>query len=256
MSLDERDIARAAEILEDARLSRTPVEPLSELLPTLDLSCAYRVQAEWVRLHVGSGAQLKGHKVGLTSRAMQEQLGVEQLDAGCLLDDMFIAGGAVAASRFIQPRVEPEVASVRPALEVIDSRIRDWRITILDTVADNASCGGVVLGDASLRLSEVDLASTEVVLAKAGRPVEAGTAVAVMGNPLAALAWLANLLAQRGEELLAGQVVLPGSLTRAAVAGPGDRFEATFTGLGSVAVSFLGEPEEDRGRPGAGGRGC
>lgn len=265
MALDERDVAWAADMLENARRSRSPLEPLAKLLSTLDLPSAYRIQGEWVRRRVASGARVEGYKVGLTSRAMQEQLGVDQPDAGCLLDDMFITGGTVAASRFIAPRVEPEIAfvlgrplrgpgvtvaeaaaavgSLRPALEVIDSRIKDWRITILDTVADNASCGGVVLGEASLGLSEVELGSIEVVLKKAGTPVEVGTAAAVMGNPLAALAWLANLLGQRGEGMAAGQVVLPGSMTRAVPAGAGDDFEATFVGLGSVAVSFVGDVE-------------
>lgn len=261
--MDDSEIGKLADVLEDASRTGVSVEPLSTTFPSLDISSAYRVQAEGIRRRFDAGAVLKGHKVGLTSVAMQAQLGVDQPDAGCLLDDMFYPEHEpVPAGRFVQPRVEPEIAFVLDAplagpgatvadaaqavgyvmgsIELIDSRIRDWQITIGDTIADNASCGGVVLGGTFRRLSEMDLALTAVILRRNGLVVASGAGGAVLGTPLAALAWLANLLAVRGESLSAGQVVLPGSLTVSVPASEGDTFEATFSGLGSVAVSFAG----------------
>lgn len=261
--MDDSEIAKLADVLEEASRTGVPIEPLSTTFPTLDILSAYRVQGEGIRRRVGAGAVLKGHKVGLTSAAMQSQLGVDQPDAGCLLSDMFYPEREpVPVGSFIQPRVEPEIAFVLDAplagpgatvadaaravgyvmgsIELIDSRIQDWQITIGDTIADNASCGGVVLGGTFRRLSEVDLALTAVVVRRNGLVVASGAGGAVMGTPLAALAWLANLLAERGESLSSGQVVLPGSLTVSVPASEGDTFEATFSGLGSVVVSFAG----------------
>lgn len=261
--MDDSEIVKAADLLAEASRTGMPVGPLSATFPALDISSAYRVQAEGIRRRVGAGAVLKGHKVGLTSLAMQAQLGVDQPDAGCLLDDMFHPEHEpVPAGMFIQPRVEPEIAFVLDAplagpgatvadaaravgyvvgaVEIIDSRIRDWQITIADTIADNASSGGAVLGGTFRHLSEMDLALTAVILRRNGVVVASGAGGAVLGTPLAALAWLANLLAGRGERLESGQVVLPGSLTVAVPAHAGDTFEATFTGLGSLVVSFEG----------------
>jgi len=261
--VDDSEIVKLADVLEEASRTGVPVEPLSTMFPTLDILSAYRVQGEGIRRRVDAGAVLKGHKVGLTSAAMQSQLGVDQPDAGCLLSDMFYPEREpVPAGRFIQPRVEPEIAFVLDAplagpgatvadaaravdyvvgsIELIDSRIQDWQITIGDTIADNASSGGVVLGGTFRRLGEVDLALTAVILRRNGQVAASGAGGAVLGSPLAALAWLANLLSCRGESLSAGQVVLPGSLTVSVPASEGDTFEATFSGLGSVAVSFAG----------------
>lgn len=259
-----------ATMLDEARRLGSPIDPISESAPLLDVRSAYAIQQAWVRRRVDAGAAVYGYKVGLTSKAMQEQLGVDQPDAGRLLDDMFVQDGRAGLDAFIQPKVEPEIAfilaaplrgpgvsesdvagavgEVCGALELIDSRIRDWRITITDTVADNASSGAVVLGAMRRPLGDVDVVAETVSLFVSGTEVSRGVGVAVMGNPLAAVAWLANLLAEQGEELLPGQVVLPGSMTpAAAVAGPA-RFEARFGQLGTVAVDFVeGSSRRDPG---------
>ena len=207
------------------------------------------------------GATVIGHKVGLTSAAMQQMLGIDQPDYGHLRDDMLYEGGAeVRAAGFIQPRAEPEigfvlktqlagpgvtledaaeaVGAVVPALELIDSRIRDWKIGLLDTIADNASSGAFVLGD-RVEPKGLDLAGIDCSLSLRGDVVETGDGAAVLGNPLAAVAWLANTLAGRGIALEAGHVVLPGACTRAIPVDVGDTVEAVFEGLGTVKVSFV-----------------
>lgn len=269
---DARDWGRWATRLDEARRLGSPIDPISESAPLLDVRSAYRIQQAWISRRVEAGAVVRGYKVGLTSKAMQEQLGVDQPDAGRLLDDMFVRDARVRLDAFIQPKVEPEIAFVLAAplrgpgvgerdvasavgevcgaLELIDSRIRDWRITIVDTVADNASSGAVALGSMRRPLGDVDVLAETVSLFAAGSEVARGVGSAVMGNPLAAVAWLANLLAEQGEELLPGQVVLPGSMTPAApVNGPG-RFEARFGQLGTVAVDFVGG--SSREGPGSG----
>ncbi len=224
---------------------------------------SYEIQLLQVARWVAAGARVKGHKVGLTSAAMQRQFGVSQPDFGHLMDDMFWpAAEPVPLSRFLQPRVEPEtafvlasplrgpgvtaadaaaaVAFVLPALEPIDSRIRDWRIGLADTIADNASSGGVILGSTPAALSGIDLRLAGCNLHKNGELAGTGAGGAVLGSPLAALAWLANTVGARGVMLEAGQVILPGSITASVPVGAGDTVTATFAGLGGVTARFTG----------------
>jgi 2-keto-4-pentenoate hydratase len=258
-----------ASILLGAYASRQPVEPLTEKYEDLTLEDAYEIQLLQIRHWLTAGSRVKGHKVGLTSAAMQRQLGVDEPDYGHLLTDMFwMEHEPVPASRFLQPRVEPEVAFVLasplrgpgvtvaeaiaavgfvlPALELIDSRIRDWKIGLLDTIADNASSGGVVLGSTPASLSGVDLRLAGCNLHKNGELAGTGAGGAVLGSPVLSLVWLANTLGARGVVLEAGHVILPGSVTAAIPVGPGDTVTATFAGLGSVTARFSVEriPEE------------
>lgn len=260
MTLD----AIAAE-LHAAAQTRAPVDPPSERWPELTVADAYRIQTLNVKRRVDEGRTIRGHKIGLTSRAMQEMLGVSEPDFGHLLDDMFVTSGdSVSASRFCAPRVEPEIAfvleqalhgpdceaqdvlaatrTVRPALEVIDSRVADWRITLADTVADNASSAAVVLADEVRSWPELDLAGLDVVLRMNGEAVEIGSTGAVLGDPAVAVAWLVNKLHEFGVVLEPGHVVLPGSCTRAIDVAAGDTVTAEFVGVGSVSVSFVGGP--------------
>ncbi|HVX23164.1 MAG TPA: 2-keto-4-pentenoate hydratase [Acidimicrobiales bacterium] len=252
---------QAASALADAERSRLPIEPLSKCYPGMDLDDAYAIQMLNIEDRLTAGSAVRGHKVGLTSKAMQTMLGVDQPDYGHLLTDMFIADrDVVAADRYLQPRVEIEIAFVLgsglggggvtaadvlratefvvPAIEVIDSRIADWAITLEDTVADNGSSAGVVLGCRPTKIGDRDLRLVRGILERSGRLVETGLGAAVLGNPVSAVAWLANSLHQMGVALEAGHVVLPGSCTRAVDVVPGDVVRAEFDGLGDVVVCF------------------
>lgn len=240
-----------------------PVAPLTENPGGVDLDDAYAIQRLQVEAWRSSGRVVVGHKVGLTSAVMQRQLGVDQPDAGVLFADTVGAdGGTTDTARYLQPRIEPEiafvletdltgpdvtvaaavraVAFVLPALEIIDSRIQDWRIAIADTVADNASCGGLVLGARPTTLDKVDLRLVGANLTVDGRLAATGAGGAVLGSPLMALVWLANTLAASGRSLHAGDVVLPGSVTAAQPVTGGQSWSATFAGLGSVTTTFTG----------------
>jgi 2-keto-4-pentenoate hydratase len=274
----EQSRDQIAGMLLDAYASRQPVEPLTEKYADLTLEDAYEIQLLQVQRWRHEGARIRGHKVGLTSAAMQRQLGVDQPDYGHLLDGMFwLENEPIPAARFLQPRVEPEIAFVLagelrgpgvtvadaigavgfvlPALELIDSRIRDWRISLLDTIADNASSAGVILGSSPVPLAGADLRLAGCNLHKNGQLAGTGAGGAVLGSPLTALVWLANTVGERGVVLGPGQVILPGSVTAAIPVGPGDTVTATFAGLGSVTARFTAgqagpgaedDAEEDR----------
>jgi len=245
-----------------AYTSREPVEPLTGRYEDLTLDDAYEIQRLQVSRWLEDGAQVRGHKVGLTSAAMQRQMGVDSPDYGVLLDRMFWREHEpVPASAFIQPRVEPEMAFVLdgsltgpgvtvadaiaavgyvlPALELIDSRIKDWKIGLADTIADNASSGGVVLGSTPRALDEVDLRLSGCNLVRNGELAGTGAGGAVLGSPLSSLVWLANTLGAQGVGLEAGQVILPGSITASIPVAAGDVVTATFAGLGSVTTRFV-----------------
>jgi 2-keto-4-pentenoate hydratase len=259
-AVDQQTRVDIAGILLGAYSSRTPVEPLTSQYE-LALEDAYEIQLLQVARWVAAGARVKGHKVGLTSAAMQRQMSVDQPDYGHLLDRMFWPETEpIPLSVFLQPRVEPETAFVLakplrgpgvtvadaiaavgfvlPALELIDSRIRDWKIGLADTIADNASSGGVVLGSSPAVLPGLDLRLAGCNLHKNGDLAGTGAAGAVLGSPVEALAWLANTVGTRGVELEAGQVILPGSVTASIPVGPGDTVTATFAGLGRVTARF------------------
>jgi len=236
-----------------------PIAPLSEAYPELTVDDAYAIQHLQMEHWITGGARVVGWKVGLTARAMQRQLGVDRPDAGVLRDDMYVTGeDPVQLDRFIAPRIEPELAFVIggelsgpgvtlasaaravdfviPALEIIDSRIADWRITIVDTVADNASSGAFVLGDSVTPLHRVELPVVGCNLHRNGELQRTGAGGAVLGSPLAALVWLANQLGRRGLGLHPGDAVLAGSLTSACALRPGETWSATFAGMGTVTL--------------------
>lgn len=250
-----------AAALRDAETSRRPIAPLAGRWPKLDVADAYAIQRANIERRVRAGAQVRGHKVGLSSPAMQEMMGVREPDYGHLLDDMFVfEAHEVAVRELIQPRVEIEVAFVLgatlpkqgcnaadviratefilPAIEIIDSRIVDWKIGIVDTIADNASSAKVVLGGNPLRLHDFDVRSIGASLLVNGSVVERGTAAAVLGNPVTSVAWLARTIGAFDIALEAGHVVLPGSCTRAVDVRAGDRVRAEFDRLGPVEVAF------------------
>jgi 2-keto-4-pentenoate hydratase len=255
------DTTKAADLLLDAYRSRVPIAPLTETFGQFGLEEAYRIQLHQVKTWEAEGKRIKGHKVGLTSAPMRRQMGVEESDFGHLMDDMFhVDAEPIDLTRYLQPRIEPEVAFVLgrdligpgvtaadairavefvlPALELIDSRIKDWKITMPDTVADNASSGGVVLGSTPSKLEGLDLAAAGCLLSRDGRLAETGAGAAVLGNPLNSLIWLANTLAGQEVTLRAGHVILPGSITASIPVAAGQTFTATFAGLGTVTASF------------------
>ncbi|MFJ7469543.1 2-keto-4-pentenoate hydratase [Peribacillus frigoritolerans] len=231
-------------------------------IPDLDVEDAYRIQLETIRRKTQAGLLISGKKIGLTSKAMQEVLGVDEPDYGHLLDVMEIENdGCISSLRLIQPKVEAEVAFILrkdlhgphitvddvieatdyvvAAIEVVDSRVKDWEIKLPDTVADNASSGLYILGDSKIHLSEIDLPSIQMSLYKNGESINQGTGEEVLGNPATCVAWLANKLHRFKGSLNAGEVILSGALSAAIEAKPGDRFTADFgEKLGRVSVNF------------------
>ncbi|NYZ15586.1 2-keto-4-pentenoate hydratase [Azospirillum sp. RWY-5-1] len=246
--------------LRTAQETGQPIAPIRDLLPAGDLDAAYAVQDANTAHWIDAGRRLVGRKIGLTSVAVQKQLGVDQPDYGMLFADMELLDGAeIAAGRLIQPKGEAEVAFVLerdlprpdstftevlgavayalPAIEVVDSRIAAWDIRILDTIADNASSGLYALGSTPVAIDRFDLRLCGMVMEKNGEPVSFGAGAACLGNPLNALVWLARRMAAVGRPLAAGDVVLSGALGPMVAFGPGDRLEARINGLGSVRVA-------------------
>ena len=261
MALTEQQINEIAAALNEAETKRAPIAPLSETYPSIDLADAYAIQLAGVNLHTAVGAGIGGWKVGLTSKAMQQMLGVDQPDFGHLLDYMRVDEGTrIASSDLIWPRAEPEIAFeldtdlrgpgvnaadvmaatayLIPALEVIDSRVRDWKIKLVDTIADNASCGRYVLGGNRVKPGEFDMKLIGMNYYVDGQLVGTATSAAILGDPAEAVAWLANTLAPYGHYLQAGQVIMPGSLVAAVDAKPDSRIRADFDHLGSVELQL------------------
>jgi 2-keto-4-pentenoate hydratase len=259
--LNTEQLETAALALRTAEETREVIGPLTDTFEGIDVVDAYEIQLINIRRRIAAGAQIRGHKVGLSAKAMQQMLGVHEPDYGHLLDDMFVdEGSSVPVSRFCQPRAEIEVAFVLgarlegpgvtvadvvratdyvlPSIEIVDSRLADWKIKIQDTIADNASSAAVVLGGRPTRLTDVDPALIGATLRKNGEIVETGCSGAVLGNPVIAVAWLANKVAQFGVALEPGNVIMPGSCTRMIPVAAGDHVRADFDGLGHVALRF------------------
>ncbi len=261
MALTAEQVKELAELLLHAEQSSDPVLPLTDSFPDMTVVDAYEVQQEIIRRRIQGGRRVVGKKVGLTSVAMQQLLGVDQPDYGVILDDMTITDGSTfEAGRLLQPRVEPEIAFmlaaelkgpgvtvadvlaateyVFPALEVVASRVKDWKIKLQDTIADNASSGGVVLGDAHSAVSAVDLVNEELIFEKNGEELARATGAAVLDNPANAVAWCANKLSEYGDSLAAGEFIIPGALCAMTPVAPGDTVVARFSTIGSVSVTF------------------
>jgi 2-keto-4-pentenoate hydratase len=237
------------------------VPPLRDGLEATDADGAYEVQAINTAIWVESGRRIVGRKVGLTAKAVQAQLGVSQPDFGVLFEDMYIEdGGALLPSKVLQPKAEAEVAfilsadlpgpditraqvagavgEVVAAIEIVDSRIADWKITFADTVADNGSSAFFVLGRERKPLAGLDLWTCGMALEVNGEVASLGAGVACLGHPLNAATWLAQTLAKRGEPLRAGDVVLTGALGPMVALQPGDDVKATIGGLGTASFSY------------------
>ncbi len=247
--------------LAQAERSREPIAPLTTSYPDIDVVDAYEIQLINIRQRVAEGARVLGHKVGLSSKAMQQMMGVDEPDYGHLLDEMQVFEDTpVKAGRYLYPRVEVEVGFILsedlpgagcteddvlaatealvPSIELIDTRITDWKIALCDTIADNASSAGFVLGEARVSPADIDVKAIDAVLTRNGEVIAEGRSDAVLGNPVTAVAWLSRKVESFGVRLRKGDIVLPGSCTRAIDARAGDAFVADFSGLGSVRLSF------------------
>jgi 2-keto-4-pentenoate hydratase len=259
LSVSMRD--ELAADLAQAERSREPIAPLTAAYPDIDVVDAYEIQLINIRQRVAEGARVLGHKVGLSSLAMQQMMGVDEPDYGHLLDEMQVFEDTpVKAGRYLYPRVEVEVGfilaadlpgagcteddvlaateALAPSIELIDTRITDWKIALCDTIADNASSAGFVLGEARVSPRDLDVKAIDAVLTRNGEVVAEGRSDAVLGNPVTAVAWLARKVESFGVRLRKGDIVLPGSCTRAIDAHAGHEFVADFAGLGSVRLSF------------------
>ncbi len=261
MTVDHETVHQIAHELMEAEASHTPVPPITDRYPDFSIADAYEVQRTVIDHRLGEGRTIIGKKVGLTSKAMQQALGVNEPDYGMLLDGVLIENGTdYAAGQLLQPRIEGEIAFVLkadlpgpdvtpeqvlaatdyvvPALEVIDSRIKDWKIKLPDTIADNASSARVVVGTDHLSVQGLDLANVEMVFEKNGEEIGRATGEAVLGHPANAVAWLANTMHSLGVTLNAGDLIMPGALTAMTPVQAGDTIKATFSSLGSVSVRF------------------
>jgi 2-keto-4-pentenoate hydratase len=253
-------IEAAAQRLRDAQVQGEPCAPVRELIGDSDITAAYEVQRINNDLRVAKGGRVVGLKIGLTSLAVQKQLGVDQPDFGLLFADTEVEnGGGVMASSILQPKAEAEIAFVMKhdltgditlerakaaidyavgAIEIVGSRVLNWDIRITDTVADNASASHFVLGDIHQDVNELDLAAVKMQLKKNGEMVSEGMGAACMGNPLFALVWLAQTFADLGTPLKAGDIVLSGALGPMCAGEAGDTFAASIEGFGIVSFTF------------------
>lgn len=259
MLTDDQRRAAAASLLH-AEVERRPIPQLSRIYPEMEIADAYAVQALWAEARIAEGARVAGHKIGLTSRAMQMASKMTEPDYGRILDDALFADGArIPADRFLKPRLEVELAFVMgqdlrgpgtqiydvmratefvtPALEIIDYRTEVPR-AIVDTIADNAAFGAIVVGGRMVRPMDVDIRWVGATLSKNGVIEESGVSAAVMGHPAAGIAWLVNKLAALDSGLEKGQIVLAGSFTRPVDIASGDVIHADYGPLGAIAVSF------------------
>jgi 2-keto-4-pentenoate hydratase len=263
MNQPNPELVAVAERLRAAHESGSPIPPIKDSIASVEE--AYAVQEANTAHWIDTGRRLTGRKVGLTSLAVQRQLGVDQPDYGMLFADMAVDDGAeIAAGRLIQPRVEAEIAFVLgrdlphpdttsaevlqaidfavAAIEIVDSRIADWQISFFDTVADNGSSALYVLGSRPVAMTDFDAIGCGMVMESKGEPVSVGAGSACLGSPVSAAAWLARTMAAAGRPLNAGDTILSGALGPMVGAQPGDAFEARISGLGSVSVSFEGAP--------------
>jgi 2-keto-4-pentenoate hydratase len=262
-------LQQAADALLEAERSHRFIAPLRDTFAPLTIDDAYAIQRINTERRLAAGRRIVGCKIGLTSVAVQKQLGVDQPDFGMLFDDMGYGDGEpIPASILTQPKIEAEIAFVigrdlnvenpgqldvlraidhaLPALEIVGSRVADWNIRITDTIADNASSSAYVIGNMPRKLSEFDVRMCGMVLERRGEPVSVGAGAACLGSPINAVVWLARTMAAVGTPLKAGDLVLSGALGPMAAVTPGDIFETRINGLGSVRAVF--EPASEAAR--------
>ncbi|MDE9550397.1 2-oxo-hept-4-ene-1,7-dioate hydratase [Xenorhabdus bovienii] len=266
--LQQEVVSQVARRLHQAEKNRKQIRQISLDYPEITIEDAYAIQREWVNLKIAEGRVLKGHKIGLTSRAMQVSSQIEEPDYGALLDDMFFQDGSdIPCERFIVPRIEVELAFVLakplsgpnctlfdvynatdyiiPALELIDARCHNIDPEtqrprkVFDTISDNAANAGVIMGGRPIRPDELDLRWVSALLYRNGVIEESGVAAAVLNHPANGVAWLANKLARYGVQLEAGQIILGGSFTRPVPARKGDTFHVDYGAMGSISCHFV-----------------
>lgn len=263
MTQNQETLQKLADRLFEAEQSDKTCAPVRSEIGTEDLASAYAIQQLNVDRALASGRRLVGRKIGLTSVAVQKQLGVDQPDFGALFADMVVPDGEIIpVDAVLQPKVEAEIALVigkdldvanptivdligateylLPAIEIVGSRIENWDIKITDTIADNASCGLIVLGDSPAKLSNVDMRLCGMVMDKAGEPASLGAGKACLGSPMNAALWLARTMVEMGTPLKAGDIVMTGALGPMVPVAAGDNFEARISGVGSVRAIFGG----------------
>jgi 2-keto-4-pentenoate hydratase len=257
MTAVDKTVIAAARKIREAYASGTPIPPLNADFAADDIATGYAIQDTNTKHWIADGRRLVGRKIGLTSQAVQSQLGVDQPDYGMLFSDMCYGDGEeIPVSRLLQPRIEGEIAFVLgrdldrdgvtmadllrsvdfalAAFEIVDSRIAGWKIGILDTVADNASSGLYVLGGRPRKIDSFDARACGMTIQHEGRPVSFGTGAACLGNPLSASLWLARKMIEAGRPLKAGDTVLSGALGPMVPVSPGGTYELSISGLGSV----------------------
>ncbi|WP_107315578.1 2-oxo-hept-4-ene-1,7-dioate hydratase [Achromobacter xylosoxidans] len=258
--LNDAQRQQAAALLIEAERTGMPTTQLDQAFPGIEIADAYAIQQRIIASKLAAGARLRGHKIGLTSKAMQSTVGIDEPDYGHLLDTMFFQDGdTIATEKLIVPRVEVELAFVlgkplrgpdvtlfdvldatdymMPALELIDGRSKYPR-RIVDNIADNAACAGIILGGRPVKPLDVDLRWVAALLLKNGVIEESGVSAAVLGHPAMGIVWLANKLAAHDTGLEAGQIVLAGSFTRTVAVAKGDTIHADYGPLGSISVHF------------------
>ena len=262
MSLDHDHLHHFAHSLMNAGHDLKPIPALTDEAPDMEVADAYKIAADIIGHKIGNGRKIAGMKVGVTTVGAMKAFGMDSPAYGIILDNMTVRdGGRVKMSSLIQPKVEAEIAFrfkaslqgpgvdaaqviaaidyVFPALEIIDSRFQDWRVKEQDLIADNTASALVVLGNTHLSPADLDLTTEEAVMEVDGVEAGRGTGAQVLGNPVNAIAWLANKLGEQGRGIVAGQFVIPGSLVAPPLAKAGSTFAAAYTNLGIVTVNFV-----------------
>ena len=261
--MNNQQIETFGDALYDALVNRETIDPLTDQAPGLEIADAYQISLKMLKRRTDAGEQVVGKKIGVTSKAVMDMLNVHQPDFGFLTDRMMYSTGAdvPASTAMIQPRAEGEIAFilkanlagpgvnnadviaatdfVMPCFEIVDSRIRDWKIKIQDTIADNASCGVVVLGDTAVKPTAVDLSTCGLVMELNGEIISTGAGAAALGSPVNSVTWLANTLGSFGIGLEAGEVILSGSLVPLQPVKAGDNMNMAIGGIGECSVRFI-----------------
>jgi len=260
--MNQEQILSASDELYQALRNKTTVTPLRERYPTISIDSAYQISLQLLAKRIAAGEKVIGKKIGVTSKAVQDMLNVYQPDFGFLTDKMIFSDQIPISNTLIQPRAEGEIAfllkkplagpgvteadvlaateAVMPCFEIVDSRIADWKITIEDTVADNASCGLFAINDKAAKdPKHLDLPNCEMIVNKNGQFLSRGTGAAALGNPLTCVAWLANVLGQYDVSLDAGDIILSGSLVPLESVKAGDTMSLTISSIGDLAIEFI-----------------